>query len=123
MDAAPVTALFGADAELHNLVKAEPAPEQQSALDFWQSYLAMFQQIRSDFTNVIEADQTAVLEWTSEGILHTGEPIRYRGVSIVEGAGDQVLRFRTYYDSAAFVPGGAKHQPASTASLSRNTGG
>jgi hypothetical protein len=35
-------------------------------------------------------------------------------VSVVEFAGDRVRRFATYYDSAAFVPGGSKHVAGTT---------
>ena len=52
---------------------------------------------------MIAGDGGAALEWESEGALPTGAPIRYRGVSLLEFAGDRVKRFRTYYDSAAFV--------------------
>jgi hypothetical protein len=57
---------------------------------------------------VREAEGLAVLEWESEGTLPGGEPIRYPGVSVIEFADGRVGRFSTYYDSAAFLPQGAK---------------
>jgi ketosteroid isomerase-like protein len=51
-----------------------------------------------------------VLEWISKGALSTSEDIRYQGVSILEMDGERIHRFRTYYDSAAFLPQGAKQK-------------
>ncbi|BAC90001.1 nuclear transport factor 2 family protein [Gloeobacter violaceus] len=94
--------LFAEDAELSNLVLTEPLRGLAGARQFWSDYLGAFGQIRSHFERAIAADNAAVLEWVSEGKLHSGEPIRYRGVSILEIEGDRVRRFRSYYDSAAF---------------------
>ena len=107
-DAAPVANLFSDDAELSKLTHEQPHRGGDGARRFWDEYLGAFKQIRSQFHRIIEADGAAVLEWTSEGELPNGEPIAYRGVSIVEGDGEQVRRFRTYYDSAAFVGVGSK---------------
>jgi len=108
MDPTPVAALFGEEAELRNLAQREPFHGQAGAETFWRNYLSVFQQIRSEFTNVIETEESAVLEWTADGTLASGHPIQYRGVSIVEGAKERVRSFRTYYDSATFLPQGAK---------------
>jgi ketosteroid isomerase-like protein len=93
--------LFAEDAELHNLAIAEEGIE--GARRFWQTYLAQFDRIRSEFSHLIETDGEAALVWTSEGTLKGGHPIRYRGVSVIEFEGDRVHRFETVYDSAAFV--------------------
>lgn len=95
--------LFADDAELSNLVRHEPARGGDGARRFWGDYLKAFAKVRSRFTNVIEADGSVVLEWVSEGSLPDGSPLSYRGVSVLEVAGDRVRRFRTYYDTAAFV--------------------
>lgn len=57
---------------------------------------------------MVESNGSAVLEWISEGTLTSGEPLKYQGVSIIETVDGKVQRFRTYYDSAAFLPQGAK---------------
>jgi ketosteroid isomerase-like protein len=107
-DSEPLVSLFAEDAELSNLAMAEPLRGQAGARQFWQKYLSVFDRIHSHFTQVTEGSDTAVLEWVSEGTLSSGEPIRYLGVSIVEVQQGKVQRFRTYYDSAAFLPEGAK---------------
>lgn len=106
----PLVALFTADAELINLAMTEPLTGQAGAQSFWQRYLSVFERIHSEFTHVVESDNTAVLEWYSTGALATGTPVNYRGVSVLEISNGNVQRFRTYYDSAVFLPQGAKTQ-------------
>jgi ketosteroid isomerase-like protein len=107
-DVEPLVVLFTEDAELSNLAMTEPLQGHDGARHFWQKYLSVFERIQSKFTNVVEGDRTTVLEWISEGALSTGESLKYRGVSILETDNGQVCRFRTYYDSAVFLPQGAK---------------
>jgi ketosteroid isomerase-like protein len=102
-DAGPLVEVFADDAELSNLARQEPARGRAGAEEFWRDYLSAFKTIRSEFTHTIEGDGGTLLEWESSGELPNGSPIRYRGVSVLEVAGDRVKRFRTYYDSAAFV--------------------
>ena len=109
-DVEPLIALFSEDVELSNLLMAEPQHGHDGARQFWQKYLSVFGQIHSEFTHVSEGGNTIALEWTSEGTLANGEPIKYRGVSLLERQHGQVQRFRTYYDSAAFLPEGSKHR-------------
>lgn len=104
----PLIALFSEDAELTNLAMLEPLKGKEGAREFWKKYLSVFDSIHSEFGNVIESDSSSVLEWTSKGRLSTSEEITYRGISILEFKNGQVQRFRTYYDSAAFLPQGAK---------------
>ena len=107
-DVEPLVAMFTEDAELSNLAMTEPLQGRDGAHRFWQKYLSVFERIHSKFTHVVEGDDTAVLEWISDGALSTGEPVKYQGVSIIETDNGQVRRFRTYYDSAVFLPQGAK---------------
>lgn len=82
--------------------------EPGGAAEFWERYLATFARIRSRFTRVLEGEGFAVLEWVSEGALPSGRPVRYEGASVLELSGERIGAFRTYYDSAVFLPGGAK---------------
>ena len=111
-DPNPLAALFAADSECTNLAKEAPETGVDGARKFWGDYLKSFQQVKSEFFNVIKADDHAVLEWTSTGTLPGGKPIKYRGVSVLQYAGDKVKRFHTYYDSAAFVAAPATAEPA-----------
>lgn len=107
-DVEPLVSMFSEDAELSNLATPSPLHGKEGARQFWQKYLSVFQNIRSKFNNVVESNGSAVLEWTSEGALSSGEALNYRGISVIETENGQVRRFRTYYDSAAFLPQGAK---------------
>ena len=78
------------------------------AKKFWQEYLEPFDTIATEFFKVTEDDETVVLEWESKGKLANGHDIDYRGVSSFDTEGGEVVRFRTYYDSAAFLPEGAE---------------
>ena len=100
-DVGPLAELFADDAELSNLSHAEAG--RGGARRFWEAYRAAFGTVRSEFTAVTVGDGRAALEWVSAGTFPSGEPIRYRGVSILEVEGDRVHRFRAYCDSAAFV--------------------
>jgi limonene-1,2-epoxide hydrolase len=111
LDPEPIVALFSDQAELSNLSSSGPQHGIDGAKTFWENYLGNFQHIHSDFTHVVQSDGTAVMEWVSDGALRNGDPIRYKGVSIIEGEADKVIRFRTYYDSGAFLPQGAKQKP------------
>jgi ketosteroid isomerase-like protein len=104
----PLLAMFDRDADALNLGRAEPARGTDQVEGFWRDYRAVFRSIRSEFTHVIEGKDGAVLEWVSRGTLLSGEPVEYKGVSVLETSGDRIQRFRTYYDSAVFLPGGAK---------------
>ena len=57
---------------------------------------------------MIEGDGGAVLEWVSRGVLISGETVEYKGVTVLETDARRVRRCRIYYDSAVFMPGGAK---------------
>ncbi len=110
-DPEALVALFAEDSELINLALTEPMRGLDGARKFWSNYLSAFEAIQSTFHHTTETDKTAVLEWVSEGTMATtGQPFNYRGVSVVEHDGAKVHRFRTYYDSAVFLPGGAKHK-------------
>jgi ketosteroid isomerase-like protein len=102
--------LFADDAEAASLARSEPLSGRHGVRQFWEEYLRAFGEIRSEFTNVIESEQGAVLEWISRGTLPNGQPVAYRGVSVLETDGRLIQRFRTYYDSAVFLPHGAKHE-------------
>ncbi|MCU0548582.1 MAG: nuclear transport factor 2 family protein [Leptolyngbya sp. Prado105] len=104
----PLVALFAEDADLSNLVMHQPIQGHKMIQQFWQNYLSVFDQIHSRFTYTSEGNGTITLEWVSEGTLSSGEPFSYRGVSILETQNGKVQHFRTYYDSATFLPQGAK---------------
>ncbi|AAF11365.1 nuclear transport factor 2 family protein [Deinococcus radiodurans] len=97
-----LVALHAPDATLRNLTD-RTWQGTDGARDFWQTYLGNFERIHSEFTHSQEQSGLGVMEWTAEGELKGGQPISYRGVSLIDVDGNQVKAFRTYYDSASFV--------------------
>jgi ketosteroid isomerase-like protein len=103
----PLLALFHDDAEVLTLGRTEPARGPEELEGFWRDYRAAFRGIHSEFTHVIEGAGGVVLEWISRGSLTNGEPVEYKGVTVLETEAGRILRCRTYYDSAVFLSGGA----------------
>jgi ketosteroid isomerase-like protein len=102
--------LFAENAELVNITRqptsksSQPNPQPNpSVKSFWSHYLGAFDRVESHFLNVIDDGSSAVLEWRSSGRLPMGLPVEYSGVSILEYEGDRISKFRTYYDSGAFL--------------------
>ncbi|MET0693316.1 MAG: nuclear transport factor 2 family protein [Propionibacteriaceae bacterium] len=102
-DATALVALFSADATLTKLGDHNEAHGADGAEKFWQDYRAVFADIEATFTHTTADESTVALEWTSTGSLANGHPLSYSGVSVLEGDGEQISGFRTYYDSAAFL--------------------
>jgi hypothetical protein len=110
-DPEPLVALFDDASELLTVALIEPLRGVEGARRFWTMYLAAFEQIRSTFHHTIQTEQEAVVEWIGEGVVAaTGQPFNYRGICVLEHDGKHIRRFRSYYDSAVFLPGGAKHK-------------
>ena len=108
-DVGPLAALFAPDAECSSTATTTPMAGPDGVKRFWLEYLSVFKTVRSTFVHTRAGNDSAALEWTSEGTLPTGTAINYQGVSLLEfDAAGKVKRFRTYYDSAAFLPEGAK---------------
>jgi hypothetical protein len=100
-----VCALFAPGATLDSIAFGSPIVGPKSIAAFWKEYLTHFQSITTKFHHAIDTPGTTVLEWSSTGKLTDGTPIHYRGVTILDWSGEQVKSMRTYYDSAAFMPG------------------
>lgn len=102
-----IVALFSEEATLERL-NHRSYEGRADTRAFWESYLSPFADVATEFFNVTEDDDGAVLEWVSKGHLQGGKEIEYRGSSSLSFAGDEIESFRTYYDSAAFLNEGAK---------------
>lgn len=97
------------DISLSNLSRPNQVHGIAGAYRFWRDYAFSFLKIHSRFSRVTETEDRAVLEWVSEGILPNGLPIVYEGVTILDFSGDRIRRFKSYFDTAAFLKGGSKH--------------
>ena len=93
----PIVRLFAPECEVGNVVSPEKFRGREGAREFWGAkYRDTFGEVRSTFRNVFAAGDRAALEWTTEG---TATPVRYDGVSILEIDGEQITRFRAYFDA------------------------
>jgi ketosteroid isomerase-like protein len=111
----PLVSLFAADAEVQSPVRSAAEYGTDGARRFWEDYIGLFADVRSDFTSIRDFGDFTALQWTAAGTLSTGQPIRYSGVSLLEHHAGRVTRFTTYYDSAPFLPAGSKHTAAPSA--------
>lgn len=102
-DAEALVALFSQDATLSKLGDQHEAQGPDGARTFWEQYRGVFDDIEATFFHTVADDSSVALEWTSTGSLSGGHPFSYHGISVLEGDGEQITAFRTYYDSAAFV--------------------
>lgn len=99
----PLLGIFDERAELWSVARPTVQRGTDGARQFWTDYLDAFESVRSEFTNVVAADQHVALEWRSEGRLPDGKPLTYNGVSLLDLDGDRIVRFRTYYDPRPFL--------------------
>lgn len=97
-DVEPLSALFADDATLTSPL-ADHSGGAAAAADFWTVYRKSFDDISSDFDHVIEVDGAIFLEWRSKGSIN-GQSFSYRGVTVLEAAGDTISSFRAYFDPA-----------------------
>jgi ketosteroid isomerase-like protein len=115
--------LFSKEAELLNLTRPtsrahDGKSHALTAPAFFSQYMNAFDYVSSHFTNIIEDEDNAVLEWHSTGRLKMGTPVDYRGVTILDHDGKKISALRTYYDSAALLPNAS----LSSKTISETTG-
>ena len=94
-----ITALFGPESEVGNIVSPRQFSGVEGARAFWEAYRDTFGEVVSTFRSVIVSDGRAALEWTTTGTSSAGTPIAYEGVSILEMADAKITRFRAYFDA------------------------
>lgn len=100
-DAEPLAALYAPDSALGNIHAPDGFHGPDGARQFWTEYRGTFQNLHSEFRNVIATDTRAALEWTTAGEGFDGKPFQYSGVTILETEGEHVLRSCAYFDPAA----------------------
>ena len=90
--------LYADGARLSNPTDERPHEGPDGARRFWGAYRAAFADVHSEFRNVVETDDVAILEWRSRGRTADGGDFEYDGVSVVEFADGRIRRFRAYFD-------------------------
>ena len=107
-DVDSIASLFGDAAEVSNPTDDEPHRGREGARAFWSKYRQSFDRIHSEFRNIVESDDAALLEWRSEGRTAAGDDFAYDGVSVLEFEGGTIRRFRAYFDPRALGAGAVK---------------
>lgn len=97
-DVEPMAALYADGAEVGNVVSLHEFKGPEGAREFWSRYRESFGEIESTFRNEIETEKRAALEWTSAGTTPGGGRFEYDGVTILEFEGDEVTRFRAFFN-------------------------
>lgn len=99
-DPAPLAALFADGATATRL---DSRGDRTDVSAFWQEYRDQFQDLTTTFFDAVEGEDQCALEWSTSATLREGRDIEYLGVTVIDLDGDEIVRLRTYYDSAAFV--------------------
>lgn len=100
-DPAPLVGLFSDRATATRL---DARGERTDVTAFWTEYRAQFHELSTTFVNAVEGTDQVSLEWTTTATLTDDRPLDYRGVTVIDLHGDDIVALRTYYDTAAFTP-------------------
>lgn len=98
-----LAALHADDARVSNPTAHEPQVGPEGARHFWDTYRRSFTRIHSTFHAVLESEQRAMLEWTSECETVAGLTTKYDGVSVFETRDGKITRFVAYFDPHALA--------------------
>lgn len=90
--------LHARDAEISNVTMTEPDRGPDGASRFWTKYRESFTRVHSEFRNVVESDDAALLEWTTDVTTAAGVSTSYDGVSVLEFGDGKIRRFRAYFN-------------------------
>lgn len=95
-----LAALYADDARTSNPTDQQPHEGVDGARRFWEAYRKSFATIHSRFHTILEGDDKAMLEWTSDCETAAGVKTSYDGVSVFETRGGKITRFTAYFDPA-----------------------
>lgn len=95
-----LAALYADDARTSNPTDRQPHEGADGARRFWEAYRKSFAAIHSRFHAILEGEDKAMLEWTSDCETAAGVKTSYDGVSVFETRGGRIARFTAYFDPA-----------------------
>lgn len=98
-DPEPLAGLYAEDAIAGDTATTKTA----GAREFWSGYRDTFDEIRSDFRNVVPGDDAVALEWVSTGRLSGGSEVEYEGVTLLELDEGRITRSTAYFDPRAIT--------------------
>ena len=95
-----LAALYADDAKTSNPTDTTPHEGADGARRFWEAYRKSFHSIHSRFHTILEGEDKAMLEWTSDCETAAGVLTSYDGVSVFETRDGKITRFTAYFDPA-----------------------
>lgn len=95
-----LAALYADDAQTSNPEAKAPQRGVEGARRFWTGYRKSFERIHSRFHTILEGEDKAMLEWTSDCETSAGMQTSYDGVSVFETRDGKITRFTAYFDPA-----------------------
>ena len=95
----PIIDLFTEGCEIGDSLNPDKLRGHEGAREFWNRYRTMFRDVRSTVRNIVIGDNSIALEWTATGANGHGRQFRYDGVSILDTVGNEITRFRAYFDT------------------------
>ena len=97
-DVEPLVEVHAEDCGVGNIAVPRTFGGHDGLREFWTSYRATFDDMKSEFRNVFADDSGhAALEWTMRGTSN-GKSVEYGSASILEIEGGKVKRFMAYFD-------------------------
>ena len=106
-DSERIARLFDENAEIVTPATRQSGGGTEAIRMFWDSYRQSFESIKSNFRNVVEQDDTIVMEWISEGTASDG-PFQYDGVTLLKCHSEKITSFRTYFNPARVRSGSSE---------------
>jgi ketosteroid isomerase-like protein len=98
LDLQPLVQLYAEDSELRNPLFEESLSGTAGVRRYWRQYLDRFQEIRTEFTFLIDGQDTSVLEWISSATAPDGRPLEFRGVTLLLSKDAQITSMHVYFD-------------------------
>ena len=90
--------LFADNCTIGNVLLDTKLHGAEGAKRFWTDYRHTFKDVKSTFSRITEDIGAAVLEWTSKGTLLTGQPVEYRGATVIVVGNERIVDFMAYFD-------------------------
>ena len=108
-----LAALYADDARTSNPTDKHPHEGAEGARRFWDAYRKSFATIHSRFHSILEGEDKAMLEWTSDCETAAGVRTSYDGVSVFETRDGRITRFTAYFDPTELNASRAAHKQES----------
>lgn len=93
-----IAGLFAEESTCGNITATEEHAGPDGARTFWSQDRALFDEVHSEFREVVVDDDHAALEWRRTGTGRSGDAVDYDGVSVLSFADGRITRFKAYFD-------------------------